>query len=243
MINNRNIMFKFLKMSTQIYLMIIHIEDDDYSYRVGLNTLKHTSVKTEFYYIPPTSIANIKYDSQIHRLCVVTIPKDAKIMKNWSYSGSGFRSNKIIIEKIMYLWDIETIKYLLSIGVDVNILLVRSLEYIHLVEYLVFIGANIHFYENWAIQWASLEGHLDTVKYLVSLGANIRANDDLALRWAAREGHLNVVKYLVSVGSNIHANREYIVRMSSHNWHLDVVQYLVSMGARSLKMINNCDNY
>ena len=62
-------------------------------------------------------------------------------------------------------------------------------------------GADVRANNDYAVRWASENGHLETVKYLVSQGANIRANDDCAMRWASRNGHLETVKYLVSTGS------------------------------------------
>ena len=70
-------------------------------------------------------------------------------------------------------------------------------------EHLVSIGADIRADDDYAVRWASSNGHLETFKYLVSIGADIRANDDLAVRLASLNGHLETVKYLVSIGSDI----------------------------------------
>jgi len=94
------------------------------------------------------------------------------------------------------------------------------------IKMLVKQGANIHAYDDYALCWASENGHLNVVKYLVKQGANIHAGDDYALRWASENGHLNVVKYLVKQGANIHAYDDYALWWASENGHLEVVKYL-----------------
>ena len=72
---------------------------------------------------------------------------------------------------------------------------------------------DIHADDDWAVRYASLNGHLEVVKYLVSLGGNIRAQNNQAFRRATRNGHVEVVKYLVSLGGNIRADG-YTVRLA-----------------------------
>ena len=50
---------------------------------------------------------------------------------------------------------------------------------------------------NYALNWASENGHLEVVKYLVKKGANVTAANNYPLKWASEKGHLKVVKYLV----------------------------------------------
>ena len=58
------------------------------------------------------------------------------------------------------------------------------------------------------------------VKFLVFKGANIHAIDDYAVYWASRNGHLSVVRFLTSEGANIHANGDYALRRASKNSRL-----------------------
>jgi ankyrin repeat protein len=69
------------------------------------------------------------------------------------------------------------------------------------VKFLVSIGADVSADDNYAVKWASENGHLKVVKYLVSLGADITADNNYAALWACRENHVEVVKYLVSQGA------------------------------------------
>ena len=44
-------------------------------------------------------------------------------------------------------------------------------------------------------------GNLEMVKLAVEHGADIHAQDNYALRWASRNGHLEVIKYLKSINA------------------------------------------
>ena len=56
-------------------------------------------------------------------------------------------------------------------------------------------GANIHYDDEYALQWASFNGHLEVVKYLVKKGANIHTRNDRCLMCASDNGHLEIVDY------------------------------------------------
>jgi hypothetical protein len=99
------------------------------------------------------------------------------------------------------------------------------------IKYLVSVGVNIKADDNWAVQIASSDGHLEMVKYLVSIGADITVCNNLAVGWASYNGHLEVVKYLVTMGSDITADNNWAVKWASRNGKIKVVNYLVSMGA------------
>ena len=64
------------------------------------------------------------------------------------------------------------------------------------VQYLLDAGANVHAENDYALQWASDNGHEKVVKLLLDAGADVHAEDDLALRWASHNGHEKVVKLL-----------------------------------------------
>ena len=67
--------------------------------------------------------------------------------------------------------------------------------------YLVSQGADVTADDNYAVQVASMNGHLEVIKYLVSQGADVTSYNNWALRYASKNGHLEVVKYLVSQGA------------------------------------------
>ncbi len=204
-----------------------------YPYRIGLNTLKH-SANTEFRFHYTTSQHVFNFVNSYDRLLyVIIIPKTDKV----HVSENKFRCDKIIIEKIMPLWDIKTIQYLISMGADIHACSNRILRsasesgYLDIVEYLVSLGADIHAWNNSASLLASKAGHIEIVKYLVSLGADIRVYNNEALGYACANGNLNMVKYLISVGADMHAPRNSALRWASIYGRLNIVQYLVSIGA------------
>ena len=128
-------------------------------------------------------------------------------------------------------------EHLVSIGADVRtdddfaVRWASENGHLETVKYLVSVGADIRAHNDYAFRLASSNGHLETVKYLVSIGADIRADYDYAVKWASRNGHLETVKYLVSIGADIRADDELAVRLASACGHLETVKYLVSVGA------------
>ncbi len=211
-----------------LYVKITVNHYGGYPYRIGLNTLKHSLDSYSLYYDTLQSI--FRYiPSYGDKICILTIPKESKVDV---VNKLSTKSDKIIIEKIMPLWTLETIQYLVSIGADIHDNVLKSASangHLDIVQYFVSMGANIHAGDDYALLVASREGHLDVAQYLVSVGADIHVLDDYALRWASREGHLNVVKYLVSVGANIHALNGQALRWSSENGRLDITEYLQSL--------------
>jgi hypothetical protein len=69
----------------------------------------------------------------------------------------------------------------------------RKLDF---VEYLLAAGADVHTNDDWALQWASENGHTEVVKVLLDASADVHAVDYWALRWASHNGHTEVVKVL-----------------------------------------------
>jgi len=100
-------------------------------------------------------------------------------------------------------------------------------------------GIDITANNNYAIQLASENGHLEVVKYLGKHGADVTASDNRAVQWASRSGYLEVIKYLVSQGADVATNNIRAIQLASGNGHLEVVKYLVKHGAD----ITAGDNY
>jgi ankyrin repeat protein len=107
--------------------------------------------------------------------------------------------------------------------------------YINLLMYLHRIKTTITEY---AMPWASHDGHLDIVEFLYSVGADPTVDNNLAIRWASDEGHLDIVKYLCSVGADPTVQNNCPIKEASGAGRLDVVKYLHSVGA-DLTVQNN----
>ena len=134
--------------------------------------------------------------------------------------------------------DLDRVKYLVSLGGawgqgTNNFVLQFALknEHLEVVKYLVSQGADVNATGDYVLQFASENGQLEVIKYLISQGANIQTCDNGAIRWSSRNGQLEVIKYLVSQGADIRADDDYAIRWSSRNGQLEVVKYLVSQGA------------
>ena len=101
------------------------------------------------------------------------------------------------ISKILTPKSEDEIKRALG-NLDPNELLIKAskIGYINYVKKALEQGADVHTYDDYALQLASENGHVEVVKLLLDNGANVHANNDDALRWASGYGHTEVVKLL-----------------------------------------------
>ena len=213
-----------------------------FQYVDGLNILKEPFAETGscvpggLYFTDANNILEfLTFGVHLREITLPLDDPDFKIVKD---SNNKWRANKIIFEKRYNLWKKEAFEYLVSVGVDIHfaddymLLWASKNGYLEVVKYLVSIGANIHANKDQAVRMASKKGKLQVVKYLVSVAANIHADNDGALRWASKKGCLEVVKYLVSVDADIHALDNGAIKGALRNGNSDVVKYLVSVGAK-----------
>ena len=63
-------------------------------------------------------------------------------------------------------------------------------------------GTDVHTQNDYALRWASGNGHKDVVELLLKNGANVHAYNDLALQWASENGHKDVVELLMKNGAD-----------------------------------------
>jgi ankyrin repeat protein len=97
---------------------------------------------------------------------------------------------------------------------------------------------NIRTNDDWALQLAALNGHMEIVRLLVENGADVHAGNDMPIRWAAEEGHLEIVKFLLERGADMTANNNVAIRMAAKNGHFDTVALLVKWG-ESLDLLSS----
>jgi len=81
---------------------------------------------------------------------------------------------------------------------------------------------------NCQLRGASNDGQLEVVKYLVSKGANIHVWEEGALEYASLRGQLEVVKYLVSKGADIYAQDTQCLKTAKDCKKVHVINYLES---------------
>ncbi len=222
-------------MST-IYVKTIRDMDDIH---IGLNTIIQPNGYTQCARVRKIYLEKVKYttlDLCDYRrgcwICILSIPSDVKISR--IYNTIYYESPSFIVEKIMPIWDIYTIQYLISIGANIvssdNYILPGAIldGYIDIVDYLISMKTPI---THNIIYSVAVSGCVDIMRYIVSIGADIHADNDYALREASRAGNLEMVQYLVSVGADIHALNDNALRTACAYSRLDIVQYLVSVGA------------
>jgi hypothetical protein len=126
-----------------------------------------------------------------------------------------FLNERLINDALNDIQDIETVKYLVENGVDVNTVdssgytLLMKTKSLDVVKYLVENGADIHKIDNEEaniLHHASSKGNLPIVKYLVENGADVNKQDNKGwtpLMEASYMGKINIVKYLVENGAKI----------------------------------------
>ncbi|ARF08124.1 ankyrin repeat protein [Catovirus CTV1] len=84
---------------------------------------------------------------------------------------------------------------------------------------------------DWALIRACQKDHLHVVKYLISIGANKTAKNNLPLINAANNNNLNIIKYLIDNGVSAMAENNIAIITAARRGYYDTVEYLISMGA------------
>ena len=107
--------------------------------------------------------------------------------------------------------DEDIISSMENTDLDLDKLLVKSSEvgFLPGVKKALKMGANIHAYNDYALQIASGNGHIDVVDLLLKNGADVQADDDLALQRASGNGHTDVIDLLLKNGADVHAHNNH----------------------------------
>lgn len=135
-----------------------------FQYHFGMN-----SNEDGLYFTDGKNICS--YLSYGNRIAIISIPENTHVTQ----MERQFRTDKIVIEKIYNLNDIDTWKMLISNDVDV------------------------HTEFDYALRWYAKVGNLEIVKFLIENGADVHSANDLALKFAIEENHNEVIDYLQSV--------------------------------------------
>lgn len=138
-----------------------------------------------------------------------------------------------ILENIKYLIEkCESCNFIIEDGKKENALMdAASGNYLHVAEYLLEKGVNIHAKDDCALIFATENGYLEMIKFLADRGANIHTKDDYPLRIAAKKDYLDIVKYLVEKGANVNGEYESAIILAVEKGNLEIVKYLVKKGA------------
>jgi hypothetical protein len=89
-------------------------------------------------------------------------------------------------------------------------------------------GYNQNIY-NRALKASCQGGHLDIVEWLVSLGADIHYDNESPFIAGCENGHLEIAKWLQKQGANIHANNDAALEASLEEGQIQIVEWLYSL--------------
>lgn len=195
------------------YFKIFNEEDNHngFQYQDGLNvdTLPFASegscVQGGFYF---SGVGNIlKFLDYGNYIREVEIPKgETQWIKD--PEEDKWRSHSLFLHQRKYLRNPKTWNWMVEQGIDITAS------------------------DNYAIRWASENGHLAVVELLLKHGADCTASDNYAIRWASYNGHLAVVELLLKHGADCTADNNYAIFRASANGHLAIVELLHKHGAK-----------
>lgn len=198
------------------------------------NNIQDENIES-FYFSNVTNIVNFIEDGVY--VTEIFINNDSKIINK---NGKIYASN-ISFGKTYHLFEIETWKYLIENGANINTKFLFcyfvSQNYLSMAKYLISLKLPIIYDFDIAIKWAARNGHLRTVKYLSILNNKINIDSDYAVRWSLIYCHLPVSKYLISLGGNIHAKNDFAFRKAISCCTLNTIKYIMSFDIDS--HINN----
>lgn len=105
-----------------------------------------------------------------------------------------------------------------------NVHLITAVKYNNLVivKMLINYGADITDNNNYVVNLASYNRHLELIKYFHENGANALRGFDL-MRWANINGLFGICEYLYHNSTNFTIDS---INLASRNGHLDIVRYL-----------------
>jgi ankyrin repeat protein len=171
--------------------------------------------------------------------------------------GAKFDANKVLLHSVYFPNDIETVKFALENGADVEAkdenkntplhIATRKIERFKIAKLLLENGADIDVKNKKGETLLIKLAYSDKpkiIKALLKIGANVnaQANDgSTALMNASYKGHLEVVKLLIENGAEINlkdnkGNTALIV--ASKNWNNEIVRFLLKNKA-NINMTNN----
>ena len=189
-------------------------EKYDFEYCNDLNFVKFAKLSDKiiyrnFYFTDVEHIFNFlscDNDSHIREILLPDDYPEFKINKN--LLNDNWKIKQIILGKRYELSNINTFKFLIEVGANVN-------------------ASN-----DCALKWACYRGYFDIVKYLISEGANINSIDNSALFIASLGNQTNIVKYLIENGADVHVDDNALL-IACEKGNLDIVKILVESGALS----------
>ena len=143
----------------------------------------------------------------------------------------------------------DTVCFLVEHGANINILsqceIYMTENKIETIKFLINEGLDINKYRGKILNWAITNNQLDTIKMLIEKNISIRLNlfdlfvsisskniaDDLAVIFSVERGYFEMVQLLINNGSAIREFNDGAVKAAARHGHLEIVKYLVEKGA------------
>ncbi|KAI8970508.1 ankyrin repeat-containing domain protein [Pilobolus umbonatus] len=100
-------------------------------------------------------------------------------------------------------------------------------------------GANVHAYNDAALQNATYRGHPAIVKRLLEAGANAQANSNSPIRHAITRGDISCLKYLVSAGADPRCSQDWPMKYACREGYLNIIDYLIQLLGEDYVNVDN----
>ena len=107
-------------------------------------------------------------------------------------------------------------------------LLLKSLKigFLPIVRLALEKGADIHARNDYALRYASEDGHKDVAELLLKNGADVHADNDDALQGAAASGHKDIVELLLKNGADAHADNDFAFQLALNREQKNIIKLL-----------------
>jgi ankyrin repeat protein len=112
---------------------------------------------------------------------------------------------------------------------------------LEVVKYLLDVGVDIHISDNYGLRVASENGHLEVVKLLIEHGADVNAYSGNCLYYSSYGGHLEVVKFLLDNGAKTHIDGAMHGAIKADR--LTIIEILLDHGANVSKLFETFESF
>jgi hypothetical protein len=205
-----------ITLTNKLFFKITNADENHngFQYVDGLNILdkefeeEGSCVAGGLYFTDSDNILDfLDYGINLREIILPLNDPNFKCVKDQSFSSNKWRANMIILGKKYDLTNIDTFKYLISLGI------------------------NLRTNDDYAIKWASTNGHLEIVKYLVELGADFRADNNYAGRMAFKNGHFKIFIFFVNCDVDSRVYKNDAIQHASKYGYSKIVKCLFEFGA------------
>jgi len=150
-------------------------------------------------------------------------------MSAWIFNKDYFLNGKVdesLRDKMTSKSDEEILNSLKSLDPDRMLVQAAKNKSIEGVKKALKLGADIHYFNNLALQVAIDDENLDIIKYLIDKDADIHMSDDYPLRHSVEVGNTELVKYLLDNGAEPDTMDNYELVIAEENNYTEIIKLL-----------------